>query len=617
MRKKIKILLSLLTLVICLNGCKKLTSSSELQASNTERFFSFKSKTDPIVIRIISHLQKQNEASNFVENLAIKQGFPVWDKAIVNFSNKNSSVLAKGNESNTNQFDTIVQIPLVDIGNNMVTSFIQAKVNGTITEELYCASDYKDYFPSTTNGYTNYEIACKYVKLFLKMEVDVLDYKAFAISDNNLFKFYNVSTGVTRVLTEIGVLDDEDMYFNNQQLAQKTIYLLVENEETGCLELWIDHGNGDGPKLFDCNCGSGWTHDCDGINGGGGGSSGSEPSLGSNPYFGNSPSSGNEVWSGLNNGNINQYGNGNWYPTGGGYPLTNPPATFNTLILGWDGKTGNLNSYYDNYKLSKEQQDIIDKINAEDNASDQNSAQPCKGTNRTGNVKWNGTLEHWLIQANYVMENPFSREVEYSIPGAGAVSKGYADMVDTYLGEMFEIKPNNQTGINNANLELANYIAKANINCPRGTLAMPPTLPTPWKAGTNFTNKYLTYPKDPTKVLEALLVSPGIVGYRVIDKNDPNVIAPLPIPQDYVDKIKKLVERLLRYPNRVDETIFAFCQVNPDLANFIKNAAYSVAFGIIVGTLVEDILTLGAGIADDWPSFYMAYRIVRVVRSIP
>ncbi len=34
-------------------------------------------------------------------------------------------------------------------------------------------------------------------------------------------------------------------------------------------------------------------------------------------------------------------------------------------------------------------------------------------------------------------------------------------------------------------------------------------------------------------------------------------------------------------------------------------------FAIIVGTILEDIITAGAGIADDWACFTLAYRIIR------
>ena len=36
----------------------------------------------------------------------------------------------------------------------------------------------------------------------------------------------------------------------------------------------------------------------------------------------------------------------------------------------------------------------------------------------------------------------------------------------------------------------------------------------------------------------------------------------------------------------------------------------SAAIVIVVATIIEDIITFGAGIADDGPSFYIAYRLV-------
>jgi len=39
---------------------------------------------------------------------------------------------------------------------------------------------------------------------------------------------------------------------------------------------------------------------------------------------------------------------------------------------------------------------------------------------------------------------------------------------------------------------------------------------------------------------------------------------------------------------------------NPDLVTYIKGAAIGAGVAIIVSTIIEDFLTLGAGIADDW-----------------
>jgi hypothetical protein len=50
---------------------------------------------------------------------------------------------------------------------------------------------------------------------------------------------------------------------------------------------------------------------------------------------------------------------------------------------------------------------------------------------------------------------------------------------------------------------------------------------------------------------------------------------------------------------------------NPDLVDYLKTAAFSAAIAVVVGTVAEDIITTGGGIADDWASFVLAYKIVR------
>ncbi len=41
------------------------------------------------------------------------------------------------------------------------------------------------------------------------------------------------------------------------------------------------------------------------------------------------------------------------------------------------------------------------------------------------------------------------------------------------------------------------------------------------------------------------------------------------------------------------------------------------AVAIIVGTIVEDFLTAGVGVADDVQSVLLAYKLIRIVRKIP
>lgn len=44
---------------------------------------------------------------------------------------------------------------------------------------------------------------------------------------------------------------------------------------------------------------------------------------------------------------------------------------------------------------------------------------------------------------------------------------------------------------------------------------------------------------------------------------------------------------------------------NAELLNYIKAAGIGAGAGMIIGTIVEDFATLGAGVVDDWTSFYL------------
>ena len=66
------------------------------------------------------------------------------------------------------------------------------------------------------------------------------------------------------------------------------------------------------------------------------------------------------------------------------------------------------------------------------------------------------------------------------------------------------------------------------------------------------------------------------------------------------------------FKNITPEQILAFLKSNPDLVIYIKSAAIGAAVSIIVGTIVEDILSAGIGVSDDIPSFLFAYKIVRI-----
>jgi hypothetical protein len=84
---------------------------------------------------------------------------------------------------------------------------------------------------------------------------------------------------------------------------------------------------------------------------------------------------------------------------------------------------------------------------------------------------------------------------------------------------------------------------------------------------------------------------------------------PIVIPQNIADKLKTFLQKALQ--NTTQEQIVLFLKANPDVLYYLKTAAAGAAVSIIVGTLIEDIITAGVGVTDDVPSFLLAYKIVR------
>jgi hypothetical protein len=209
---------------------------------------------------------------------------------------------------------------------------------------------------------------------------------------------------------------------------------------------------------------------------------------------------------------------------------------------------------------------------------------------------------------DYIVGNPLEGHVEYRVPGSsgtGSGNAGYADIANTFTAEMFEIKPNNPTAVAAGSSEVELYVDKANLNCPP-TASLSPA----WRKGFNYSTRYLQG-KDPLTYLQAILVEPGVIGYKYVAKNSLPSPAPVVISQDVLDKIGRLVTRLKGHLDKADGIIATFIRENPGFAAQIQAAGIGVGIGIIIGTIIEDFTTLGTGIADDWASFVLAYRIIR------
>lgn len=256
------------------------------------------------------------------------------------------------------------------------------------------------------------------------------------------------------------------------------------------------------------------------------------------------------------------------------------------------------------FQISAADQQLIWDIQQEDMDEDDivNDHPNCYGTGRTGNVRFQGTAEHWLIQFDYVNTVPGGLR-EYSIPGAGpAGGRGYADIANTLTNEFFEIKPNTGNNLALGAAEVANYVIKANINCPPAAGL--------WTTGSNYPSagKVFPHPKQPGKVLFAMLTAPGVIQYEVRElTNSPQPI-PVLMPQSLLDKLKNFVRLVSTNTANLEEQIVIFLRKNPELIPYLKTAAV----GIVIATIVEDIATSGVGIADDWASFTIARTLWRL-----
>lgn len=59
-----------------------------------------------------------------------------------------------------------------------------------------------------------------------------------------------------------------------------------------------------------------------------------------------------------------------------------------------------------------------------------------------------------------------------------------------------------------------------------------------------------------------------------------------------------------------------FLNQNPDIKQYLQVVAVGAAATIVIGTIIEDVITTGAGIADDFASFALAYRIIRLAQLL-
>jgi hypothetical protein len=90
------------------------------------------------------------------------------------------------------------------------------------------------------------------------------------------------------------------------------------------------------------------------------------------------------------------------------------------------------------------------------------------------------------------------------------------------------------------------------------------------------------------------------------------------VSEDFSRKeLKRFLQEAAKNLNGLTpEKILQFLQENPEVVFYIKTAAVGAGVSIIVGTIVEDFLTAGVGVADDVQCFMLGYKLIRIAWAL-
>lgn len=548
-------------LILLFSSCQKTSDQfneniprPEAPHTSNELFFTSHPASDTHVLAAANFVRNQDTKFHFINTYIDRFGMPYWDKALV--MKKSAGMTGRANDQ------VLIFIPFVKEGDEHVNSSLAVKIigNDTSFRMLYNTKRALRETDSDINNRLS-------LLALMRLDKNVFNYRLFRITDTVSFGGFGENTRSVEVKDEQSANQTSKIMYYEVEVCYTVAVPLNDGQVVGCPP---DVPCPQYKEEVRCDSYSGWYDDGDWGSGGGGG--------------------GGDSGGGGGGGDT---GTNPWDP-----PLPCPPSDAARPADPCDPGP----AYEPDYVLTEDDIRIFQQLEAEDMETDALMNMDCKGTLRSGNVAWPGVLEHWLIMIDYANRNPLTAEVEYRIPySSTSGNAGYADIVNLHTYEIFEIKPNNTTAVNEGKIEVARYVEKANIYC-----ATPGT--NPWKKGTSYTTRILPNPKDPTTRLTVELAADGVLGYTKTMNLDP---LPAPVPQSISDKIRHLVYRLKNNTNKFKEVIAQYLKENPDLVGYIKGAAFTSAVAIIVGTILEDIFSGGAGIADDWVSFKMAYDIIR------
>ncbi|TCD10123.1 hypothetical protein EZ449_09855 [Pedobacter frigidisoli] len=104
------------------------------------------------------------------------------------------------------------------------------------------------------------------------------------------------------------------------------------------------------------------------------------------------------------------------------------------------------------------------------------------------------------------------------------------------------------------------------------------------------------------KLLKTTLTAPGVIQYDAVDTYDLPQAIPATVPESLKSQLRAFIQSVAKDPKNVEAKTIAFLRQNRQLAKDLK----TISSIIMIATVVEDILTEGVGIADDWVCYLIA-----------
>lgn len=257
----------------------------------------------------------------------------------------------------------------------------------------------------------------------------------------------------------------------------------------------------------------------------------------------------------------------------------------------------------------------------------------CKGTLRlnTSGATLN-SWKSWIVQSDFVRNlHPTTGVGEFQIPKASSKSlsnAGHADLAIPWTGEIFEVKSGeiSQIATTAEKKQLNNYVEKAIEYCK----------PTLWRAGLLPSYPYpFAFPRylphvDPNKVLQAWWAEAGIIKYRELARNGPQITVPLlppPLPPvNFPEATKKRIRKhfqdtqLIQDEKEKEHVMKKFLRDNPEVFFYLLTRTVDVKAAIVAGGIAVIVVVIAddlAGIVmDDAAGIAFAMKLFQVAASL-